>query len=155
MQKCLSQMNPQNIILIILGAWSLLLTVVAIIMFNFFRRLIKTSKDLDLKKILEKMMAANKKNSVEIEQIKKEIDKLNDQGKYHVQKIGLVRFNPFREIGGDHSFSLSILDSKNTGIVITGLHTRERTRVYVKAVKNGKSDVELSEEEKKAITKAQ
>ena len=148
-------MNPQNIILIILGAWSLLLTVVAIIMFNFFRRLIKTSKDLDLKKILEKMMAANKKNSVEIEQIKKEIDKLNDQGKYHVQKIGLVRFNPFREIGGDHSFSLSILDSKNTGIVITGLHTRERTRVYVKAVKNGKSDVELSEEEKKAITKAQ
>jgi hypothetical protein len=100
-------------------------------------------------------MAANKKNSVEIEQIKKEIDKLNDQGKYHVQKIGLVRFNPFREIGGDHSFSLSILDSKNTGIVITGLHTRERTRVYVKAVKNGKSDVELSEEEKKAITKAQ
>jgi len=55
---------------------------------------------------------------------------------------------------GDHSFSLALLDGKDTGVVITGLHTRERTRVYMKAIKAGKGEHELSEDEKKALAKA-
>ena len=58
-------------------------------------------------------------------------------------------------MGGDHSFSVALLNGKGTGIIITGLHTRERTRVYVKDIKQGKSEVELSQEEKKALRLAQ
>jgi hypothetical protein len=66
-----------------------------------------------------------------------------------------VRFNPFKELGGDHSFSLAILDSHDSGIVITSLHTRDRTRVYMKDIKKGKSESELSAEEKSALTSAE
>jgi hypothetical protein len=69
--------------------------------------------------------------------------------------VGLIRFNPFNEIGGDHSFSLAILDGGDNGIIITGLHTRDRTRIYAKQVNKGKSDLELSTEEQKALLKAQ
>jgi hypothetical protein len=63
----------------------------------------------------------------------------------------MIRFNPFSELGGDHSFCLALLDDRDTGVVLTGLHTRERTRFYMKDITNGKSSLELSNEEKKAL----
>ena len=89
-----------------------------------------------------------------INELTKRVNLVEADGKLHVQKIGLVRFNPFRELGSDHSFSLAILDGEDSGTIITSLHTRDRTRVYMKAIKNGKSDADLSEEEKKALVKA-
>lgn len=69
-------------------------------------------------------------------------------------KIGLVRFNPFDDIGGDQSFILSLLDNTNSGVIITSLHNRSTTRVYAKPVLNGEGDnVTLSKEEKTAILK--
>lgn len=149
------RMNFQTIALIILGVWSLLLTTATIILFSFFRKLTKSSKDLDIKKIFEKLLSSDKKSSESIALINKEINRIKEEDKFHIQKVGLVRFNPFAETGGDHSFALALLDGKNCGMVITGLHTRERTRVYIKAIKNGKSEINLSDDEKKAITKAQ
>ncbi len=66
----------------------------------------------------------------------------------------MVRFNPFKEIGGDQSFSIALLDSNNDGIVITSLYGREGNRVFGKPIKNGKSRYLLSGEEKKAIEQA-
>lgn len=106
-------------------------------------------------KILEKILTTQNQNLREINLVRKEVEKLEDEGKFHVQKVGVVRFNPFKEIGGDHSFSLALLNAKDSGVVITCLHTRERTRVYMKAVKNGKGEHELSDEEKKALKEAQ
>ena len=71
-----------------------------------------------------------------------------------MQKYGFVRFNPFGDMGGDHSFCLALLNGKHTGFVLTGLHTRERTRVYVKHIKRGKSEYDLSKEERKALEQA-
>ena len=83
-----------------------------------------------------------------IEDLKKENEKA-------IQKIGIVRFNPFSNTGGDQSFSLALLDGKNNGIVITSFYSREGSNVYGKPIKNGKSTYVLSEEEKKAIEKAE
>ena len=79
---------------------------------------------------------------------------MENDGRTHVQKIGLIRFNPFKELGGDHSFCLAILNGEDSGVVVTGLHTRDRTRVYMKSIKKGKSEYELSSEEKKALESA-
>lgn len=70
------------------------------------------------------------------------------------QHIGLVRFNPFNDLGGDHSFSVALLDGHFSGILITGLHTRDRTRVYMKEIKSGTTTQSLSKEEEKALQKA-
>ena len=147
-------MSWQILAPIILGIWLLILTIAFIALIRFFRRLTSGAKDLDLRAILDKIIAQGEANRGELEAVAKELKRLDEEGALHVQKLGLVRFNPFKEIGGDHSFSLALLDGKETGVVITGLHTRERTRVYMKAVKNGKSEHELTEDERKALIKA-
>lgn len=64
-----------------------------------------------------------------------------------------VRFNPFqgKGIGGNQSFSSVFVDEEGNGVVITSMHTRERTNVFAKPLKNWGSEYELSEEEKRAI----
>lgn len=149
-------MSTQIILAAVIGlsVWLLILTVALFLQIRFFRKLTKGVKEHELTKILEKILETQDKNSDEIAAIKKEIARLDEEGFLHIQKVGFVRFNPFKEIGGDHSFSLAVLDGKDTGFVITGLHTRERTRIYAKEIKKGKSEVELSSEEKKALEKA-
>ena len=70
------------------------------------------------------------------------------------QKISLVRFNPFGDTGGDQSFSLAVLDAHDSGYVLTSIHGREGTRVYVKPVDLGKSKYTLSVEEQQALHQA-
>mgnify|MGYP001559621039 FL=1 len=148
-------MSVQSLILLGLGIWLAALTLALFLFANFFRHLTKDAKGEELKKVLDKILSREARNAEGTEELNKQVAILKEEGFGHVQKVGLVRFNPFKEIGGDHSFSLVVLDGKDTGVVITGLHTRERTRIYAKAVKNGKSEIELSVEEKKALTKAQ
>ena len=72
-----------------------------------------------------------------------------------VHKVGIVRFNPFKDIGGDQSFALALLDGKDSGLVISSLHTREGTRIYSKPVSKGIAEkYTLTEEEEKAIKEA-
>lgn len=69
-----------------------------------------------------------------------------------VHKVGLLRFNPFKDIGGDQSFALALLNGSNSGVVISSLHTREGTRIYSKEIRNGKTVKHtLTEEEEKVI----
>jgi len=79
-------------------------------------------------------------------------DTIEKESQYHIQKIGLLRFNPFKDTGGDQSFILALLDAKDTGVVVTALYSRSGTRWYAKKVLSGKgADHELSEDEKKAL----
>jgi Protein of unknown function (DUF4446) len=72
-----------------------------------------------------------------------------------IQSAGLVRFNPFREdTGGNLSFALALLDADNNGIILSSLHSRQTTRVYIKAITGGQSDQPLSEEETAALRQA-
>ena len=96
-----------------------------------------------------KEIAISKKD---IEYLKAYCDKIEKDGLLHIQKIGLVRFNPFKDTGGDQSFILSLIDGNDTGVIISGLYARSGTRWYAKKVVNGKgADHNLSEDEKKAL----
>src|SRR3990170_3597060 len=119
----------------LLVLWILALTLVVVWIFSFLRGLTREVE----------------KNNL----IEKEIKRHDEEGLLHIQKIAFVRFNPFREMGGNHSFALALLDGKDDGFILTGLHTRERTRVYAKEIKRGKSPIELSSEESKALILAQ
>ena len=70
------------------------------------------------------------------------------------QRVGLVRFNPFEETGGNQSFALALLDAAGDGWVLSSLHARAGTRLYAKAVKAGRSDAALSDEETAALAQA-
>lgn len=86
--------------------------------------------------------------------VSQELKELKEKNKLSVQKVGIVRFNPFREVGGDQSFSIAILDGNDDGAIITSHYTREGNRVYGKPLKAGKSEYPLSEDELSAIEKA-
>ena len=117
-------------------------------MFKFSKKQKKEPKNL--KEILDgfqKLEGDVKELSENLESFKKEMSSA-------IQKIGMVRFNPFSEVGSDQSFSIALLDKNNSGAVITSLYSREGNRVYGKPVCGGQSDYSLSEEEKEAIEKA-
>lgn len=71
-----------------------------------------------------------------------------------IQKIGIVRFNAFKDVGSDLSFALALLDEKNDGVVLNGIYSRDVSNIYAKPVKNGTSTYTLSNEEEQAISKA-
>ena len=70
------------------------------------------------------------------------------------QKVGLVRFNPFEDTGGNQSFALALLDQDGDGFIMSSLHARAGTRIYAKAIAGGKSEAALSGEESEALKDA-
>ncbi|HAP37815.1 hypothetical protein A2410_03580 [Candidatus Shapirobacteria bacterium RIFOXYC1_FULL_38_24] len=108
------------------------------------------------RKIISKNSATPQNNSShDFSEIQKNLDQLTSQTKNSVSNIGLVRFNPFDDMGGDQSFALALLDQHKSGVIITSLHTRENTRIFAKPVKNGEGQsISLSKDEKLAIVKA-
>ena len=71
-----------------------------------------------------------------------------------VQQVGLVRYQAYHDVGGDHSFALALLDSAGTGVVVNSLYHRDRCRVYAKPVRGWQSGITLTDEEKEAIEQA-
>ena len=68
-----------------------------------------------------------------------------------VQRVALVRFNPFELTGGNQSFALALMDAAGNGLVISSLHARAGTRIYGKALVAGRAETALSAEETEAV----
>lgn len=86
--------------------------------------------------------------------LKKSYVHLSEIASKSFQKMAIVRFNPFQHTGGDHSFALALLDNHNSGMIMTAIHSREGTRVYLKPVAYGQSELSLSKEEIAALKEA-
>jgi len=142
------------IILISQFLWLGVLSFVFYKLLNHYKKLKGKGGDGDLISILEKILKAEEGNRSVLARHTKELKEHAQLAEGYVQKLGLVRFNPFSEIGGDQSFVVCLLDNKHTGFILTGLHTRDRTRIYVKPIREGESKIELSKEEKKALMEA-
>lgn len=114
-------------------------------MINFFKKSKKEPENL------KELLAQFKDLKLNFEKISSELEALKKESKFAIQKCGVVRFNPFKEVGSDQSFSVAFLDANDSGIVITSHYSREDNRVYGKPIKEGKSEYILSDEEVKAI----
>jgi Protein of unknown function (DUF4446) len=75
-------------------------------------------------------------------------------GRRSIQRVGLVRFNPFEDTGGNQSFAIALTDAVGSGLIVSSLHSRTGTRVYAKAVIEGRSEGALSAEETEALRAA-
>lgn len=154
-------MVDSTIIFFVSGIVIIILFLINVVLLWLFWR---THKRLDslldagkIKSFKDIFLAQKEKNAGLEEEIKQafaKIKDLEDIAKITIQKTGVIRFNPFNELGGNQSFVIALLDAENTGFVISSLFVKEGNRVYAKAIKKGKSEHLLSEEEKKAIEKA-
>ncbi len=103
---------------------------------------------------IEEVLESFKKLEEKVSSLEKEIDKMRQERVALLQGTGMVRFNPFPNIGGNQSFSFAILDGNKDGAIITGFYSHEGSSVYGKPIKNGKSEYALIKEEEEAISLA-
>jgi hypothetical protein len=118
------------------------------------RRILNDSGTASLDEILDG-------HSKRLEQLGSRVDALNAleqeleaSTRLALQKVGVVRFNPFQDSGGDQSFAIAVLDQGGSGVVLSSLHGRAETRIFAKQVMNGRSKHSLSDEEQQAIRAA-
>lgn len=147
-------MNINIIISIITLVWLTALTGFIAWIYFGFKNLLKDSKDKNFIKTFKNIQEVQEQNIKDILNLNLDLNNFKKVSKLNIQKVGLTKYNPFDETGGDHSFSLVLLDGNKNGIIITSLHTRERTRLYLKDVVEGSSKIELSKDESKALNLA-
>lgn len=143
------------IIVGIIVIWNVVLTILFVNQRNGFKKITKNGKSASLMDLLNEVLDGENKTRKSLSEIENKVEDLIFNSKFYIQKIGLVRFNPFNDTGGDQSFILALVDDNDSGVVISGLHTRNGTRWYAKEVNNGKGvEHELSSDEVKAIKRA-
>jgi len=151
-------LSTENLIIIILLAILLAWTIVLQIWVSRTRKKIKIflrgKKVKDLEEVIVEQTNRMKGIEGDIKNLSEWNDKLQKICDISIIKVGLIRFNPFKDTGGDQSFVIALLDSKNNGLVLSSLHSREGTRMYTKPIKNGVSTYNLTNEEQEAIKKA-
>lgn len=133
-----------------------LLTFLTFKIIRHYKRLMRGApSEANLAQVLERLVKKLDLDESEIQQISQELAKIKIANQKNFQKYALVRFNPFEDTGGDQSFALAILDGQNNGIVVSSLHSRSGTRVYIKQVKSGKETAhQFSKEEKEVVDQA-
>ena len=112
----------------------------------------KTAKSLEdtlVKRLdqVDELIAANAANE-------KNINELFDKMKITFQKVGLVKYDAFHEMGGKLSFSLALLNETNDGFVLNAVHSRDGCYTYVKEIIGGNSIIILADEEQEALDMA-
>jgi len=136
----------------------LILTIVNIVQMNKLKKGYKVfmsgkgAKNLEdtlIKRLnqVDALIASNDEN-------KKNIKELFANMQITYQKMGLIKYDAFNEMGGKLSFSLAMLDKRNNGFIINAMHTREGCYTYIKEIVDGNSIIVLSEEEQKALDRA-
>ena len=83
-----------------------------------------------------------------------EIKKIKEEMMSNLQKVGILKYDAFQEMGGKLSFALTLLDGNNNGYIINSMHSREGCYNYIKEIVKGESYIELSEEEAESLERA-
>lgn len=96
---------------------------------------------------IEILKKSNNKNEKDIVKIKEELLET-------MNKVGIVKYDAFNEMGGKLSFAVALLNEKNNGFIINAMHSREGCYTYIKEIVRGESFIALGEEEKKALEDA-
>ncbi len=118
-------------------------------------RLLTTGTDGgNLQAVLEDHVGQLQAETAKVQALDEAVRAMEEANCGHIQHLGFLRYNPFRETGGDQSFVLALADGNGDGTVISSLHSRDVTRVYAKPLRAWQSAYPLTEEELQAIAKA-
>lgn len=148
-------------IIIALSAIILLLFILIIVLFRFlskvekkYRKLMRGVNNKNLEEhiidYLDKIDEANKTSQAALEHC----TVIEERMKQCVQKVSMIRYKAFEDVGSDLSFSIAILDDNNDGIILTGIYSRNDSTTYAKPVDKGISRYDLSEEELTVLNQA-
>jgi len=104
-----------------------------------------------LEAVLRDHVAQEGQTADQVRTVDKLVRRLEGESVFHLQRLAIVRFNPFRDTGGDQSFAIALADRQGNGVILSSLHARDMTRVYAKPLEKWQSAYTLTDEEKQAI----
>ena len=134
--------------------WLLVLSVLTYKQNNFLKKLFPKDGSRDirnkLKEVLEAISGFEKNNEI----LENRLTGFKKDSLENYSKLAVLKYNPYNDTGGDQSFSLALLNGKMDGVVITSLHSRSTTRIYLKNIIKGISALELPKEEAKVLKEA-
>ena len=120
---------------------------------SHYARLVRGGAGGNLEELLDRHLDRIDSTAERVEQLDALCQQLEGTLQHAIQRVGIVRFNPFSDTGGDQSFSIALLDGDGDGLVLSSLFGRSETRVFAKPVQGGRSKHALSDEEQDAIRK--
>ncbi len=162
MDRVLGLINEHSVfIIVILAIITMILMIMTMVLLSAVNRVER--------KYMKMMRGINNENlevviNSNLDNIEKALDKsedalekiknLSEEVKGCVNKVAIMRYKAFEDVGSDLSFSVAILDSYNDGIILTGIYSRQDSTTYAKPVDKGISRYELSEEENHVLNEA-
>ncbi|MBI5649155.1 MAG: DUF4446 family protein [Chloroflexi bacterium] len=142
------------VLFVILAGWLVVIELRHQRLANSLRVLMSGRGGVDLETTLLDYVARMDRVEQSAQTVENHLRDLESKLPYVVQHVGIIRFNPFSDKGGDQSFVVALLDDHADGIVFSALHSRNDVRVYGKPVVGGQSTYTLTAEEKDAIARA-
>jgi hypothetical protein len=139
---------------VVLGAWVAWLQRSEAVLRRRLRRVLPQGESGGIDEILDRQLKRVESLSERVDALNKLHHELEHLSQRTIQKVAVIRYNPFADTGGDQSFAIALLDSLGNGVVVSSLHSRTDTRVFAKPVQSGRSKFQLSDEEQDAIKKA-
>lgn len=139
------------VILIIFFLWLTYLTFLFQSYVRDKRKVLSEAKEKGIDFVLQNLNRQTKKQELDIKELYRLSEDISRLSAKSITHFGMIRYNPYQNTGGDLSFSLALLNTHRNGIIISGLHGREGTRIFSKPLESGQSKYQLSKEEKKAI----
>lgn len=134
--------------------WLLSLSFLVFQQNNFLKKLFPKDGSREirnkLKEVLEAISGFEKNNEI----LENRLTGFKKDSLENYSKLAVLKYNPYNDTGGDQSFSLALLNGKMDGVIITSLHSRSTTRIYLKNINKGLSQLELSKEEAKVLKDA-
>ncbi len=119
-----------------------------------YQNLVSGTSAGNLEEVLHEHIAEVRQVTNQIQELDERSKRMEKTLRHSMQWLGIVRFNPFRDMGGDQSFAIALVDGHGNGVVLSSLHARDGTRVYAKPLRHWESAYTLTDEEKEAIARA-
>lgn len=133
----------------------LIFTIVQFVQINKLKKKIRAftagKSGVNLEKMIISLVEDNKFLKNDVKSNKHEINHIYKRLETTFQKMGLVKYDAFQQMGGQLSFSLALLDENNTGFIINSVHSTEGCYSYTKEIRNGGAKIDLSAEEAEAL----
>lgn len=137
---------------ILLALWNVIVTVLLLWLVGKFLHLGAGVKEKNVVAVLDREVLLREKMEKSLATLKEEVAHLQQKSRKSLRRVGVLRFNPYNDVGGDQSFAVALLNEEASGLVFSSLHGREGTRIYAKPVEKSEAkEYSLSEEEKEAI----
>lgn len=146
------------VVALVLAFFALLVAVLAIArqgrLLRQYRSLVSGTSGGSLENVLNDHVTRVRDTAARVEAVDQLARRLEKAAYFSLQHLGVVRFNPFHDTGGDQSFAIALVDGHGNGVVLSSLHARDATRVYAKPLSKWESTYSLTDEEKQAIALA-